>query len=107
MCYGNKNRRITEDDAWDSGVEMEKHLNDQGGYDYMTEDSDRTAAMQLNAQRSRRESDARIKKEKAREAVERMEVAVERVERKGSLTHRLALAIDPAEADCAVQALAH
>ena len=35
-----------------------------------------------------------------------MEVAVERVEHKGSLTHRLGLAIDPAEADCAVQALA-
>ena len=45
---------FTDDDDWDSGVEMEKYLNDQGGYDYMTEDSDRTAAMQLNAQRSRR-----------------------------------------------------
>ena len=34
-----------------------------------------------------------------------MEVAVERIEREGSLTHRTTLAIDPAEADCAVQAL--
>ena len=59
---------FTDDDVWDSGVEMEKYLNDQGGYDYMTEDSDRAAAMQLNAQRSRRESDTRIKKENARDS---------------------------------------
>ena len=83
---------FNEDDDWDSGVEMDKCLNDQGGYDHMTK-SDRTAAMQLNSQRSRRANDIEHKKQTTREAIERMEVAVQRVECKSSLTHRLALVL--------------
>ena len=95
---------FNEDDDWDSGVEMDKCLNGQGGYDHMTK-SDRTAAMQLNSQRSRRATDIEHKKQTTREAIDRMEVAVQRVECKSSLTHRLAPVIDLAEAECAVQAL--
>ena len=95
---------FNEDDDWDSGVEMDKCLNGQGGYDHMTK-SDRTAAMQLNSQRSRRATDIEHKKQTTREAIDRMEVAVQRVECKSSLTHRLAPAIDLAEAECAIQAL--
>ena len=95
---------FNEDDDWDSGVEMDKCLNGQGGYDHMTK-SDRTAAMQLKSQRSRRATDIEHKKQTTREAIDRMEVAVQLVECKSSLTHRLAPVIDLAEAECAVQAL--
>jgi hypothetical protein len=84
---------------------MDKYLNNQGGYGYMTK-SDRTAAMQLNSQRSARAIDIELKTQTSRNAIERVEVAVGRVDRKSSLTHRLAPVIDTAEADCAVQALA-
>jgi hypothetical protein len=95
---------FNEDDDWDSGVEMDKCLNGQGGYDHMTK-SDRTVAMQLNSQRSRRATDIEHKKQTTREAIDRMEMAVQRVECKSSLTYRLAPAIDLAEAECAIQAL--
>ena len=98
------NDPFTEDDGWDSGEEMDKWLNGQGGYDRMTK-SDRTAAMQLNAQKSKRATDIEHKKQTTREAIDRMEVAVQRVECKSSLTHRLAPAIDLAGAECAIQAL--
>ena len=96
---------FTEDDAWDSGEEMDKYHNDQDGYDYMTT-SDRAAAMQLRAQRSRRASEIEIKKATTREAVERMEEAVMHLECEGSLTHRRALAVDPVGAECPARALA-
>ena len=96
---------FTEDDAWDSGEEMDKYLNGQSGYDDMTA-SARAVAMQPRAQRSRRASEIEIKKATTREAVERMEEAVMHLEREGSLAHRRVLAVDPVEADCAVRALA-
>ena len=74
---------FTEEDGWNSGEEMDKYLNGQGGYDCMTK-SDRKAAMQLNAQRSARAEHIELKKQTTREAIERMEVAVERVTKKSS-----------------------
>ncbi len=61
----------------------------------------------MQGQKSRRESDIKIKEERTREAAEEMEEMIMHIERERPRgAPRLALAIDPSEAKCAARALA-